>query len=143
MEITANASQLINVNSNVLFSEEVVPGSHSIFHRDGSGLVILRGLCNGQNRARFRITFSTNIKADSNATITGPTLLSLALAINGEPIETTTMTETVSNVTAIHNIGTSTLIDVPSRCCETISIKNISTIPVETLHANLIVERVA
>lgn len=44
---------------------------------------------------------------------------------------------------ATYNVGTEVLIDVPTCCCQTISVKNISSISVDVLDANLIVERVA
>lgn len=61
MEITAVAAQEVAVNSNVLFTETPVKGNCSIMHREGSGLVTLRGLTNGQCRARFRVYFGGNI----------------------------------------------------------------------------------
>ena len=56
MELTANAIQTIGSNSNVIFTDTVVDGNCAIMHRDGSGLVTLRGLTN-QCRARFRVSF--------------------------------------------------------------------------------------
>ena len=47
MEITANAIQTVNTAGDVLFTETVIPGSSSIMHRSGSGLVTLRGICCG------------------------------------------------------------------------------------------------
>ena len=48
MEITANAVQLVTANNNVIFTDTVVSGSPAIMHRDGSGLVKLRGITNCQ-----------------------------------------------------------------------------------------------
>ena len=56
MEITANAIQTIAPNDNVLFSETVTKGNYSITHREGSGLVTLRGITN-QCRARYKVSF--------------------------------------------------------------------------------------
>ena len=61
MEITANAAQTVAPNQAVLFTETAVPGNFSMIHREGSGLVGLRGLTNGQRRARFLVDFSANI----------------------------------------------------------------------------------
>jgi hypothetical protein len=44
MEVTANALQTVNAGQNVLFTETAVKGNCSIVHREGSGLVTLRGL---------------------------------------------------------------------------------------------------
>ena len=46
MEITANALQTVQANQNVIFTETAVCGSGSIIHREGSGLVTLRGMTN-------------------------------------------------------------------------------------------------
>ena len=144
MEITANASQVVKPNGNVMFEGIRTPGNASIIYQCGSGLVTLRGLCNGQPRARFRITFSGNLKADSTMTIGGVTMLSLAIATNGEAVPISTMTTTVGDTTSTYNVGTEILVDVPACCCQTISVKNITDdITVNVLNANLIVERVA
>ena len=139
MEITANAIQLVQPNQNVLFTETAVAGNSSIVHREGSGLVSMRGLTQ-QNRARFRVSFGGNIAVPAEETV-GP--ISLAIAINGEAIPTTTMTVTPTAVEAYFNVFSAIFLDVPSGCCSQVSVKNISEIPVNVQNANLIVERVA
>jgi hypothetical protein len=44
MEITANALQTVATNQNVIFTDTAVRGNCSIIHREGSGLVTLRGI---------------------------------------------------------------------------------------------------
>lgn len=139
MEITANAIQLVQPNQNVLFTETAVTGNSSIVHREGSGLVSMRGLTQ-QNRARFRVSFGGNIAVPTTETV-GP--ISLAIAINGESIPTTTMTVTPTVVDAYFNVFSAIFLDVPAGCCSQVSVKNISEIPVNAQNANLIVERVA
>lgn len=139
MEITANALQTVPANQNVLFSETAVAGNYSIVHREGSGLVSMRGLTQ-QNRARFRVSFGGNIALPADGTA-GP--ISLAIAINGEAIPTTTMTITPTAVEAFFNVFSAIFLDVPSGCCSQVSVKNISDVDVDVQNANLIVERVA
>ena len=76
MEVTANLLQTVAVNQNVLFTDPVVPGNCSIVHRDGSGLVTMRGITN-QCRARFRVSFGGNIAIPTSGTIAP---ISLAIA---------------------------------------------------------------
>lgn len=64
MEIVANAIQAVEPNADVLFTNISVSGSSSIIWRPGSGLITLRGLPNGQCRARFRISFGANIAVE-------------------------------------------------------------------------------
>lgn len=139
MELTANAIQTIAANANVLFTDTVVPGNCSITHRDGSGLVTLRGLTN-QCRARFRVSFGGNIAIPTGGTV-GP--ISLALAVDGEPVATTTMISTPTAVEEYNNVFSAIFLDIPKGCCSQISVKNISDEDIEIQNANLIIERVA
>lgn len=139
MEITANALQLVNTNQNVIFTETAVCGSDSIIHREGSGLVTLRGITN-QCRARFKVFFSGNIAVPTGETV-GP--VSLAIAINGEPVASTTMIVTPAAVEQFFNVASAVYLNVPCGCCSQISVQNVSDIPVNVQNANLIVERVA
>lgn len=139
MEITANAIQLVNENQNVLFSDTVVEGNCSIIHREGSGLVTLRGITN-QCRARFKVTFGGNIAIPTGGTVAA---ISLAISVDGEPINTTTMTATPAAVENYWNVSSSIFLDVPRGCCFSVGVRNISDQAINVQNANLIVERVA
>jgi hypothetical protein len=67
----------------------------------------------------------------------------LAIAIDGEGIQSTTMIVTPAAVEEFFNVSSVVFIEVPRGCCMTVSVKNISDIPVNVQNANLIVERVA
>lgn len=138
MELTSNAVQTVNSGSNVLFTDTPISGNCSIIHRDGSGIVTLRGLSNRQCRARFRIFFNGNIAA-----VTSATAISMAIAIDGEPILATSMVSTPAAVSEYNNISSGIYVDVPTGCCSHISVKNTSTQSVTIENANLIIERVA
>lgn len=139
MELTANAIQTVAANANVFFTDTVVNGNCSMVHRDGSGLVTLRGLTD-QCRARFRVSFGGNIAVPTGGTV-GP--ISLAIAINGEPVATTTMISTPAAVEEYNNVFSAIFLDVPRGCCSQISVQNISDDDIEIQNANLIIERVA
>lgn len=139
MELTANALQAVEANQNILFTDTAIAGSCSIIHRDGSGLVTLRGITN-QCRARFRVTFGGNVGLPTGGTL-GP--VSLAIAINGEPVATTTMISTPAALEELNNVFSSIFLDVPAGCCSQISVKNTTNQSIDVQNANLIVERVA
>ena len=140
MELTANAIQTVTAGSNVLFTDTVVNGNCSIIYRNGSGLVTLRGITNNQCRARFRVSFGGNIALPTGGTVGA---ISLAIAINGEAVATTTMISTPAAVEEYNNIFSAVFLDVPKGCCVQVSVKNTSTQAVSVQNANLIVERVA
>lgn len=139
MEIIANAVQTVAANQNVYFTDTVACGGCSIVHREGSGLVTLRGLTN-QCRARYKVTFNANVAIPTDGTV-GP--ISLAVAAEGEPLVYSTMISTPTAVENFNNIGTTVVIDVPRGCCYSIAIRNIGTDPIVVENANLIVERIA
>lgn len=138
-EYIANALQSVNTNQNILFTDTVVCGNNSISHREGSGLITLRGItC--QCRARFKITFGGNIAIPTGGTVEA---ISLAISINGEPIQSTTMIVTPSAMEEFNNVSSSIFIDIPSGCCSNIGVENTSSQTISVQNANLIVERVA
>ena len=140
MEIIANAVQTVAANQNVYFTDSVTSGNYSIEHRDGSGLVTLRGMTNTQCRARFRVHFGANIAVPTGGTAEA---ISLAIALDGEAIPSTIMTITPAAVENFFNVSASIFIDIPKGCCSHVSVQNISTQPVLVQNANLIAERSA
>lgn len=139
MEIIANALQTVEVNQNVLFTDTVVCGNCSMNHRDGSGLVSIKGNTN-QCRARYRVSFGGNIAIPTGGTVEA---ISLAIAIEGEAVPSTTMIVTPAAVEEFFNVFSAIFLDVPRECCMTVSVRNVSTQAIEVQNANLIIERVA
>lgn len=139
MEIIANELQTVLSGANVQFTDTVVPGKTCTMHRPGSGLVSLKGLTD-QCRARFKVSFGGNIAIPTGGTVEA---ISLAIAIDGEPLQSTTMTVTPAAVEQFFNVFGSVYLDIPRGCCSQISIRNINTQSIEVQNANLIVERVA
>ena len=139
-EFTAVAQQTVEPNQVILFTNTPIRGNNSIMHRDGSGLVSLRGLTCCQSRARFKVSFGGNIAVPTGGTV-GP--ISVAIAIDGEPVASTEMTVTPAAVEEFFNVNRDVNIDVPAGCCSQVSVENTSTENILVENANLIVERVA
>ena len=138
-EYTANALASVLTNQNVLFTDTPVCGNNSITHREGSGLINLRGItC--QCRARFRITFGANIAVPDGGTAEA---ISMAIAINGEAVPSTTMIVTPAAVEEYQNVAGAIYLDVPAGCCMQISVKNTSNQAIDIQNSNIIVERIA
>lgn len=140
MEITANAIQLVEQGQNVLFTETSVRSCKPcIKHREGAGVVTLRGLTN-QCNARFRVSFSGNIAVPTGGTVGE---ISLAIAIEGEPLQSTRMRVTPAAVDNYFNVSAQADICVPRGCCASVAVENTSGVPVNVQNANLIVTREA
>lgn len=138
-EYTNAYVQSVAPNANVVFTEEPVSGKGCIVHREGSGLITLRGMTN-QCRALFRVTFGGNIAIPTGGTVGE---ISIAISIDGEPVPSATATVTPAAVANFFNVFSSVFIEVPKGCCVTVSVRNINTQAIEVENANIIVERVA
>ncbi len=139
MEIIANAIQTVPANQNVYFTDTVVGSNISISHRDDSGLVTLRGVTN-QARARFFVTFGGNVAVPTGGTV-GP--ISMAIAIEGEPVPASSMIVTPAAAEQYFNVKASVFVDVPRGCCVNISVRNTTDEAILVQNANLIITREA
>lgn len=138
-EYVAVASQEVAANENVVFTNTAVKGSNCIQHRDGSGIVTLRGLTN-QCRARYFVDFSANIAVPTGGTAGA---ISLAIAISGEPVLSSKMISTPAAVAQFNNVSTGIYVDVPKGCCVNIAVENTSGVAIDVANANLVVTREA
>jgi hypothetical protein len=138
-EFTNIALQTVSQGENVTFTDTAVSGSSCIGHREGSGIVKMRGLTN-QCRARFLVDFSGNIQIPTGGAVGE---ISLALALDGEPLQATKMIVTPAAVENFFNVSAQTYIDVPKGCCSTIAVQNTSTQAIEVQNANITVVRVS
>lgn len=138
-EFTAVALQTVEQGQNVVFTETPVCPTKCITHREGSGIVRLRGITN-QCRARFLVSFSGNIQIPTGGTVEE---ISVAISIDGEPLQSTRMIVTPAAVENFFNVSAQVYIDVPCGCCITVAVENTSTQAIEVQNANLIAVRVS
>ena len=141
-EFTYNPVQLINPSQNAIFLTSIPCNKGYVYHRNESGIVILRGIVNNacSNFARYRVTFNGNIAVPTGETV-GP--ISVALSIDGEAIQTSTAIVTPAAVENYFNVTSTAYITVPRGCCFNVGLENVSTIPINLQNANLVISREA
>ncbi len=136
-EYVGTAVQTVPVGQNVTFADTPVRCRCGyVEHREGSGLFNLRGR-GGQCSNMYRVSFGGNIAVPTGETA-GP--ISLAIAIEGEPLAAATMIQTPAAVDQYANVYASTLVRVPCGCCLTVSVRNNGATPVNVQNANLTIE---
>lgn len=138
-EYVAVATQNVAANGNVVFTNTAVNGTNCIKHREGSGIITLRGITN-QCRARYFVDFSANIAVPTGGTAGA---ISLAIAISGEPVLSSQMISTPAAVEQFNNVSAGIYVDVPSGCCVNIAVENTSGVAIDVANANIIVTREA
>ena len=129
----------VAAGQNVPLTKTAVNSKPCIVHREGAGIVTLRGLTN-QCKARFRVAFGGNIAIPTGGTVEA---ITAALAINGEPLTSATATVTPAAVENYFNIFVSAIVEVPRGCCLTVAMENTSTQAINFANSNLAVDRVS
>ena len=129
--------QLVDEDENVTFNAAPVRGCKCIDHREGSGIVTLRGLTD-HCFARYRVSFGGNIAVPTGGTV-GP--IELAISVRGEPLGSATAIVTPAAVEEYNNVYMSVLVDVPRGCCVDVGVQNTSDQPINVQNANLIIDK--
>lgn len=131
-EYVYNPVQRVQPNQNVLLQGSIPCGKGYVYHREGSGILTLKGVVNNPSCcfARYQATFNGNIAVPSDGTA-GP--IALSLSINGEPIQTSRAIVTPADVATdppttenFENVTSTAIITVPRGCCLTLSVENVS-----------------
>lgn len=149
-EYVYNPIQLVQPNQPVILDASIPCNRGYVFHREGSGIVTLRGIVNNScaNFARYQVTFNGNIAIPTGGTV-GP--IAIALAIDGEPILTSRAIVTPAAVDEYFNVTSTAIITVPKGCCFNVSVENVSfgataagtPTAINVQNANLVISRIA
>lgn len=130
---------IVPAGQNVPMVSTAACGKPCIVHREGSGLVTLRGLTQ-QCKARFKVIFGANIAVPTGGTVGA---ITTALAVNGEALNGATATVTPAAVENYFNVYVSAIVEVPRGCCVTVAAKNTSAEAISFANSNLTVDRVS
>ena len=141
-EYVYNPVQEVEAGQNVLLQDSIPCNRGYVIHRNGSGILTLRGIVNNPcaKFARYKVEFNGNIAIPTDGTAGE---ISLALSIDGEPLQTSRARVTPTVVNAYFNVTSVANITVPAGCCLTISVENTSGVSIDVQNANLTVDRTA
>lgn len=151
-EYVANAEQLVELNTPILFTASIPCPRGYVYHQDESGIFILKGIVSNPNgcKARYQVTFNGNIAIPTGGEVTP---IAVAIAENGEPRQTSRAIYPAAAVDVYGNVTSTAIIDVPRGCCFSVSVRYVSgvtgdaaTVPtpeIEVINANLVINRIA
>lgn len=137
-EFTNSAITLVASGQNVPLPETAVKGNGCIVHREGAGIVTLRGNTQ-QCRALYRVSFGGNIAILEGGTVEA---ITAALSVDGEALASATATVTPAAVENYFNIFVTAIVEVPRGCCATVGMKNTSTQAVNFANSNMTIDRI-
>ena len=141
-EFTYNPIQEVAANQAALLNTSIGCPKGYVIHRNESGLVILRGVVNNPcgSFARYQLTANGNIAIPTAGTVGE---ISVALAQDGEPIQTSRARVTPAAVDQYFNVTSTAIFTVPSTCCFTITLENTSDQAINIQNLNLTVARIS
>ena len=149
-EFTLNAIQLVEYGQNAILNDSIGCCKGYVLHRSESGILILRGIVNNPYGcfARYQCTFNGNIAVPEDGTVGE---ISIALALDGEPIQTSKAIVTPAAVDEYFNVTSTAIITVPRGCCFTLAVENTSAgatsadpgTAINVQNSNLTVTRIA
>lgn len=132
-EFAYNPIQLVEPGQNVILDTVIPCNKGYVYHRNQSGILTLRGAVNNPSAcfARYQVTFNGNIALPEGAANIGP--ISVALALNGEPIQTSRAIVTPAAAAPaaptsenFFNVTSTAIITVPKCCCFGVAVENAS-----------------
>jgi len=158
-EYISNPVQIVQPNQQVLLNTSIGCNKGYVIHRNGSGIVTLRGIVNNPTScfARYQVTFNGNIAIPNGGTVSP---ISVAIAIDGEPVLTSkaiftpaAAADATPSDNNYGNVTTTAIVTVPKGCCFNVSVENVSEVPItpagsnapaiNVKNANLVVSRIA
>ena len=145
-EYLANPVQTVALNAPILFNASIPCNKGYVYHEDETGVFILRGITSNCF-ARYQVTFNGNIAVPEDGTVGA---ISIALAIDGEPVLTSRAIVTPAAVDEYFNVTSTAIVTVPKGCCYTVAVENTSVTDgatpapaINVQNANLVVTRIA
>ena len=135
--LTRDQVENVTLNSAIPFLDSIPCPNGCVVHQSGSGIFILRGKGNN-NFARYEIEFTGNISIPTGGTVEA---ISLAITLDGVTIPASTMIVTPAAVDEYFNVSRVITALVWSGCCENVSVRNISSQPVQVQNANVVFSR--
>lgn len=147
-EYLENAVQLVSLNNAAIFNSSIPCNRGYIYHEDGTGIFILRGLTSNCF-ARYQVVFNGNIAIPEGGTVAP---ISVAISVNGETRNTSIATITPAAVQEYGNVTSTAIITVPKGCCFSVAVRAVTpetdtaVTPAPTIelrNANLVINRIA
>lgn len=145
---SGSVTQNVALNNPILFDATIPCTRNCVFHEDGTGNFILRGVTNNCF-ARYQVTYNGNIALPEGATVTP---IAVAITVNGETRPSSLAISTPAAVEEFDNVTSTAIITVPRGCCFDVAVKYVSgvtdgtTTPTPTIdvaNSNLTIVRVA
>lgn len=125
--LTRDSVEQVALNSPIPFIDSIRCNKGYVFHQNGTGIIILRGIVNNPTScfARYELEFTGNIAIPEGGAVTP---IATAIVVSGEQRIGSRSIYTPAAVDAYGNVTSRATVDVPRGCCFTVSVDYVSGI---------------
>ncbi len=147
-----DAIESVALNTPITFDSSIPCNRGYVFHEDGTGNFILRGIVNNTCGcfARYQVTFNGNISIPTGGAVTP---IATVITVNGEQRQGSRAIFTPAAVDVYGNVTSTAIITVPKGCCFNVAVEYVdattddpATTPTPTINVqngNLVISRIA
>lgn len=148
-EYLAVESQEVSLNSPVIFYSSIPCQKGYVYHEDGTGIFILRGIVNNPcaNFATYQVTYNGNIGIPTGGTAAP---IAISIVTNGAQRPSSKAIITPAAAEDLNNVTSTAIIKVPRGCCFNLSIEAVAANTTDTpapvisvANSNLVIDRIA
>ena len=117
----------VSLNSPIPFADSIPCNKGYVFHQNGTGILILRGIVNNPTScfARYVVEFTGNIAIHEGGAVTP---IATAIVVSGEERTGSRSIFTPAAVDEYGNVTSRATVDVPRGCCFNVSVEYVSGI---------------
>lgn len=123
--LTRDTVQTVALNGAIPFVDSIRCCKGYVFHQNGTGIFVLRGVVNNPTAdfARYNVEFTGNIAIPTGGAVTP---IATAIVVSGEERIGSRSIFTPAAVDTYGNVTSRATIDVPRGCCFTVSVEYVS-----------------
>ena len=123
--LTRDAVESVQLNTPVSFVDSIPCNRGYVFHQNGTGIFVLRGIVNNPNAcfASYDISFTGNIAIPTGGDITP---IATAIIVSGEARDGSRSIYSPTVVDTYGSVTSRATVDVPRGCCFTVSVEYVN-----------------
>jgi len=123
--LTRDTVESVALNAPIQFIDSIPCNKGYVFHQNGTGIFVLRGIVNNQCAcfARYEVKFTGNIAIPDGGEVTP---IATAIVVSGEERVGSRSIYTPADVDEYGNVTSRATVDVPKGCCFTVSVEYVN-----------------
>lgn len=123
--LTRDAVESVALNQAIPFIDSIRCNKGNVFHQNGTGIFVLRGIVNNPTScfARYNVEFTGNVAIPTGGAVTP---IATAIVVSGEERTGSRSIFTPAAVDEYGNVTSRAVVDVPKGCCFTVAVEYVN-----------------